>query len=50
MKEWGTSKHYVFLFLKKGVSMTRMKEDLDKTLLKSFKIVLTVNFALQLYI
>ena len=50
MKEWGRLKHYVFLFLKKGVSMTRMKEDLDKTLLKSFKTVLTVNFALQLYI
>ena len=30
--------------------MTRMKEDLDKTLLKRFKTVLTVNFALQLYI
>ena len=30
--------------------MTRMKEDLDKTLLKNFKTVLTVNFALQLYI
>lgn len=50
MKGWARSKHYVFLFLKKGVSMTRMKEDLDKTLLKSFKTVLTVNFALQLYI
>ena len=50
MKGWGTSKHYVFLFLKKWVSMTRMKEDLNKTLLKSFKIVLTVHFALQLYI
>ena len=40
IKGWGRSKHYVFLFLKKGVSMTRMKEDLNKTLLKTFKTVL----------